>query len=106
MTEAPFSLADSAAQVAALPAPTTITSCSGISITKVLRAGRKRRLRGKVLAGSSAAAWRCLPGYDLRNQLRIGGEPRVRRVEHCRFGNRLRSEERRVGKECRSRWSP
>jgi len=32
-TEAPFSFADSAAQVAALPAPTTMTSCSGISIS-------------------------------------------------------------------------
>src|SRR5713226_5837342 len=31
-TEAPLSRADKAAQVAALPAPTTITSCSGISI--------------------------------------------------------------------------
>ena len=24
----------------------------------------------------------------------------------CKIGNRFRSEERRVGKECRSRWSP
>src|SRR6187401_710459 len=31
-TEAPFSRADKAAQVAALPAPTTIRSCSGMSI--------------------------------------------------------------------------
>src|SRR5260221_9967511 len=28
------------------------------------------------------------------------------RPEHSRRGPRLRSEERRVGKECRSRWSP
>ena len=27
-------------------------------------------------------------------------------VEECRPGGLLRSEERRVGKECRSRWSP
>jgi hypothetical protein len=33
-TEAPFSFADKAAQVAALPAPTTITSCSGRSIAR------------------------------------------------------------------------
>ena len=26
--------------------------------------------------------------------------------EDCAAGNRNRSEERRVGKECRSRWSP
>ena len=25
----------------------------------------------------------------MRNQLRIGGEPRVRRVQNCRFGDRL-----------------
>ena len=28
------------------------------------------------------------------------------RFEKCRLGGRSRSEERRVGKECRSRWSP
>src|SRR6266550_3604234 len=33
-TEAPFSLADSAAQVAALPAPTTMMSCSGMSMAR------------------------------------------------------------------------
>src|SRR6266567_3861591 len=36
-TEAPFSLADNAAQVAALPAPTTITSGSGMSIADLSR---------------------------------------------------------------------
>src|SRR5436190_12734167 len=35
-TEAPFSLADKAAQVAALPAPTTMMSCSGISMAETL----------------------------------------------------------------------
>ena len=30
----------------------------------------------------------------------------IRRVRHFRLENRVRSEERRVGKECRSRWSP
>src|SRR5256885_11176113 len=30
----------------------------------------------------------------------------VAREEHVRVARRLRSEERRVGKECRSRWSP
>ena len=27
-------------------------------------------------------------------------------VDECSIGQPLRSEERRVGKECRSRWSP
>ena len=30
----------------------------------------------------------------------------VKRIRGVRFGFRSRSEERRVGKECRSRWSP
>src|SRR5215212_9127447 len=36
-TEAPFSLADKAAQVAALPAPTTMMSCSGMSMAECLQ---------------------------------------------------------------------
>src|SRR3954469_1562281 len=35
-TEAPLSLADKAAQVAALPAPTTMMSCSGMSMVRLL----------------------------------------------------------------------
>src|SRR2546426_3250155 len=36
-----------------------------------------------------------------------GGEPlRVRSRRPRRLGSEVRSEERRVGKECRSRWSP
>ena len=30
----------------------------------------------------------------------------VKRLENIKCGSRPRSEERRVGKECRSRWSP
>src|SRR3954447_16770817 len=37
-TETPFSLADSAVQVAALPAPMTMTSCSGMSTPFLLLA--------------------------------------------------------------------
>src|SRR2546423_12329949 len=34
-------------------------------------------------------------------------DPRVRVIDFSRnFGHQIRSEERRVGKECRSRWSP
>src|SRR3712207_7179314 len=31
---------------------------------------------------------------------------RRKRVQHSQNGSHVRSEERRVGKECRSRWSP
>src|SRR6266498_1023432 len=34
------------------------------------------------------------------------GEARVSLPGGCAIGTRMRSEERRVGKECRSRWSP
>ena len=44
LERAPFSLADNAAQVAALPAPTTMMSCSGISI----RAPRENNAAGHV----------------------------------------------------------
>src|SRR3712207_9157664 len=49
---------------------------------------------------------------DKRQRTRRGGLSevaelaRLEPVEHQLEGARLRSEERRVGKECRSRWSP
>src|SRR2546430_11732767 len=56
-------------------------------------------------------AGRTAPGYCIRlwpareDRLLADFElPEVRRVDLC--GTVLRSEERRVGKECRSRWSP
>src|ERR1035437_7549282 len=47
------------------------------------------------------------PGGSSRSYERVvTGVLAARRV-HCSFDNRVtRSEERRVGKECRSRWSP
>ena len=33
-------------------------------------------------------------------------ETRTSMIEMCKIISKLRSEERRVGKECRSRWSP
>ena len=41
-----------------------------------------------------------------RDNLRVGRWDRVASVVESLKGNLLRSEERRVGKECRSRWSP
>src|SRR3712207_9537724 len=40
---------------------------------------------------------------DYRKEIEIGRDGLILR---WRFGSGLRSEERRVGKECRSRWSP
>src|SRR3712207_3616707 len=44
----------------------------------------------------------------VQRRLRQGNHPDVLWVEptYLHNGTRLRSEERRVGKECRSRWSP
>src|SRR5687768_18215529 len=51
---------------------------------------RAREARG--LQAEAAAAWRA--------------RPRLRRYRRLPAPDRGRSEERRVGKECRSRWSP
>src|SRR2546422_2733419 len=75
--------------------------------------GSNRRLK-KPEEGSN----RNLPqgGVSLSQEFEIGGQPAYRReaaqrnLEKVRFEvgdfERARSEERRVGKECRSRWSP
>src|SRR3712207_9581589 len=59
-----------------------------------------------------------LPGHQGRPEVEVlraaqscGGQQRPHPLEHVdrdrvRLGRRFRSEERRVGKECRSRWSP
>src|SRR3989441_12845751 len=70
-----------------------------------LHGARKRRDRFErvgvegVIHPASLAPVGHQPGVFQR--LQVKGEPGLRRVEHV-----LRSEERRVGKECRSRWSP
>src|SRR3712207_6876342 len=59
------------------------------------------------------------PGGALRGSRQVAGavprsgggaypglKPPAREDAERRFGDVLRSEERRVGKECRSRWSP
>src|SRR3989442_15111185 len=86
---------------------------------------RKRRASGSRWARSRSESERLMPIYagidigtlTLRLLIaRIGDEGRlhelasdrriVRLGEGFQPGRRLRSEERRVGKECRSRWSP
>ena len=50
------------------------------------------------------------PVYDLKNPKQNGYENgnsnKIRGMGSTKFGEPARSEERRVGKECRSRWSP
>ena len=48
-----------------------------------------------------AALFACMTGKDIEEVLALRREEPWGRVQV-----RLRSEERRVGKECRSRWSP
>ena len=43
-------------------------------------------------------------GYNVEFKVRVPSKVRELTEEICAFANR--SEERRVGKECRSRWSP
>src|ERR1035437_11017593 len=45
----------------------------------------------------------CDGGNVIRAQVKV---EHIEILRHSFFANRLRSEERRVGKECRSRWSP
>src|ERR1035438_1803463 len=45
-------------------------------------------------------------GADHRVALRQQGIAQMRAKKPCTAGHQHRSEERRVGKECRSRWSP
>src|SRR2546426_8517594 len=49
-------------------------------------------------------------GYDVadhdRLRAELGGEPAFQRFAAALRARAMRSEERRVGKECRSRWSP
>src|SRR5579871_3462656 len=90
------------------------------------RSGREDDMvtRRDFLSGSSALAGAVFVGCDLlpphahaqpagaprRREVVVNGR-RVKTVDihaHCAFPEALamRSEERRVGKECRSRWSP
>src|SRR5256885_13779400 len=84
------------------------------------------RLPGNAAAGFFAEIWRFCPGAPkpaatMRSVAAVaqldrvlGYEPRGRGFDSCQPHQktqspeveRLRSEERRVGKECRSRWSP
>ena len=63
----------------------------------------ERQLRGPVLAGDHVENGRFLGMTATIDAYSIAVQPRVAPVRHQSLH---RSEERRVGKECRSRWSP
>src|SRR2546426_9614197 len=58
-------------------------------------------LGGKLARGRGASR-----GYPLRRLVTEMAQEEPEQVPGLPSGNRLRSEERRVGKECRSRWAP
>src|ERR1044071_6758649 len=82
------------------------------AVTRYFPAGtifssRRRHTRYPLVTGVQT----CAPS-DLRNPCRSTARScpptpaRSLRVASSEFASRVRSEERRVGKECRSRWSP
>ena len=86
-----------------------VAFCNHLRARETRRAGRmkKRPLawRWRAFFGGghrAAGAWRRGLGGGLVHFENLAGVQDVQRVQ----GALLRSEERRVGKECRSRWSP
>src|SRR6266545_7113179 len=66
-------------------------------------------IRDKLVTGDQTCALPISPGWPPRPILRARrrrSRSSSRRRGRATRGSRLRSEERRVGKECRSRWSP
>ena len=61
-------------------------------------AGKSQRIQHRIKLGAAVGGARMLGEAD--------GQPRQGLVQVPGEGAVLRSEERRVGKECRSRWSP
>src|ERR1039457_6075316 len=55
---------------------------------------------------SRAKAQVVMEQFQLDLKKRKSAEELVQTIHEIRTGRRIRSEERRVGKECRSRWSP
>src|SRR5260221_13891773 len=70
-------------------------------------ANLRRLLEGSQIRDSHRDCGRVQDAYSLRCIPQVHGAVRDT-LAHCRevFETEARSEERRVGKECRSRWSP
>ena len=58
----------------------------------------------EIVLGDAIARFKRLKGYDVYFQ--TGTDEHGEKIELKAKENGVRSEERRVGKECRSRWSP
>ena len=56
--------------------------------------------------GFYGAYWKCKSDSDCAMIAMIGDDSEDYLARHAGFRHDHRSEERRVGKECRSRWSP
>src|SRR2546425_3460001 len=67
---------------------------------------RHRRVPRRALAGEPGPALGDAPEHEALGELRDRAVVLEVRGERVEAGCEVRSEERRVGKECRSRWSP
>src|SRR2546425_2969731 len=87
-----------------LPAP-LVTAIRAAELATAAGTALRLRLAVDYSARAAIAAGETLPDVDLL--IRTGGEQRLSDflLWECAYAE-LRSEERRVGKECRSRWSP
>src|SRR3989475_11844985 len=79
--------------------------CRGSAVRRWLEPS-ERRSRGATCRRLAAPPSRRLLPLGLAAPLRPGLRPLLGGFLLLRLGPRRRSEERRVGKECRSRWSP
>src|SRR5256885_8703588 len=77
-------------QTCALPISSTSSALSGTALSSVVTPERNRNPAP----------------LDVHFTLQVGFVERCARSQHHPARERFRSEERRVGKECRSRWSP
>src|SRR2546422_11161201 len=70
-------------------------------------AGFRAPSLAELFVSTSAFGYRVIPNPDLQHETAWSwGGRRGSRPCSTRTSNAARSEERRVGKECRSRWSP
>src|SRR3712207_8559588 len=78
---------------------TGVQTCA-LPISRRQRIGRRLSAEDVACAADRVEETRLTAGFQLPAEVRDEDLDRVRRREG------IRSEERRVGKECRSRWSP
>ena len=82
------------------------TSLTVIAIALGVAAVLAIQLAGDAAAGSFRSSMETLTGGSALEVTETGGLPPEILARLATLPHPLRSEERRVGKECRSRWSP